>query len=219
MNHTDQTNVKSDPEILKGGKGGAMSDFSYSSYASFIFQVGPSGVGFYLQSHTFTPGTLTDGDNDDQFESGDTISAPVTGTYGGTYVDAMISYPGFANGSGLGADGYIFFDNPVTAPAFFPGFNFGNYSFCFIAGTEIATPGDAIKVENLEIGDEIKTADGQIIPVKWIGTQTIIPAFADKAAQPVLVSTGSLGAGTPNQDLIVTADHGLLIDDLVPRFA
>ncbi|WP_435258033.1 Hint domain-containing protein [Thioclava sp. FR2] len=90
---------------------------------------------------------------------------------------------------------------------------------CFLTGTAIATLSGERKVEDLKIGDLILTADGSAIPVKWVGRQTFrnniinLPLAADRA--PICIAKGALGSGLPKADLYVTADHGMIIDDLL----
>ncbi|WP_435258061.1 Hint domain-containing protein [Thioclava sp. FR2] len=90
---------------------------------------------------------------------------------------------------------------------------------CFLTGTQIATPTGERKVEDLQIGDLILTALGDAIPVKWIGRQSFrnnilnLPLAADRA--PICIAKGALGMGLPTADLYVTADHGMIIDDLL----
>jgi hypothetical protein len=53
---------------------------------------------------------------------------------------------------------------------------------------------------------------GQSVPVKWIGTQRIHPAFAgDKL--PICIRQGALGNDLPARDLFVSPGHALYIDD------
>ena len=85
---------------------------------------------------------------------------------------------------------------------------------CFGAGTMIATPEGEKAVETLEIGDMILTDDGKTVPVKWLGRQTVMPIFAGERARPVRVSAGALGNGLPHTELVLTADHALIIDGL-----
>ncbi|WP_439138116.1 Hint domain-containing protein [Roseicyclus sp.] len=85
---------------------------------------------------------------------------------------------------------------------------------CFGAGTLIATPEGETSVEALRIGDLILTADGRAVPVKWIGRQTIVSLFAGDRARPVRVAAGALGDGLPHTDLVLTADHALILDGL-----
>lgn len=86
---------------------------------------------------------------------------------------------------------------------------------CFAAGTGIACPGGERAVETLEIGDTVLTADGRAVPVRWIGRQTVDKRFtpAERFA-PVRVAAGALGGGLPERDLVLTADHALVLDGL-----
>lgn len=90
----------------------------------------------------------------------------------------------------------------------------GTYTYCFAPGTLIATPAGENTVETLRIGDLIATADGRAVPVKWIGHQTVTKLFAGERARPVRVSAGALGDGLPHTDLVLTADHALILDGL-----
>ncbi|MGQ0335435.1 Hint domain-containing protein [Halomonas elongata] len=86
---------------------------------------------------------------------------------------------------------------------------------CFAAGTMIATPDGEVAVETLSIGDLVLTADGKAIPVKWIGHQSPGKRISGLNKLPVRISEGALGSNLPNQDLVVTEDHGMVIDGLV----
>jgi predicted outer membrane repeat protein len=92
----------------------------------------------------------------------------------------------------------------------------GAYELCFAAGTRIATPDGARAVETLEIGETVLTAEGRAVPVKWIGRQTVSTRFrpADRLGL-VRFAAGSLGGGLPHTDLTVTADHGMLVEDII----
>ncbi|MEM1387068.1 MAG: Hint domain-containing protein [Pseudomonadota bacterium] len=88
------------------------------------------------------------------------------------------------------------------------------FPVCFAAGTWIASPTGEKLVENLLVGDLIHTAAGEVVAVKWIGRQTIMPAFSGPRAQPVKVKAGALGDGLPHHDLTLTADHALILDSM-----
>ncbi len=86
---------------------------------------------------------------------------------------------------------------------------------CFAPGTGIATPDGERAVERLRPGDPILTADGRTMPVKWIGRQTRNKLFTpEDRLRPVRVQAGALGPGIPHTDLILTADHALIVDGL-----
>lgn len=92
----------------------------------------------------------------------------------------------------------------------------GVTNLCFGAGTRIATQRGETPVEALQIGDLVQTEDGGAKPVKWIGRQTVAPRFNPaERLRLVRVGAGALGAQVPSRDLVLTADHALLIDGLL----
>lgn len=90
-----------------------------------------------------------------------------------------------------------------------------SYTYCFAAGTNIATPEGDRAVETLAIGDLVLTADGRTVAVKWLGHQTIRKFLNGARIQPVRIRAGALGDGLPQRDLVVTGEHGMVIDGLV----
>lgn len=87
---------------------------------------------------------------------------------------------------------------------------------CFYPGTMIATPDGPRAVETLVAGDAVRTADGAIQVIRWVGRQTVSTRFANPLrVLPVRIRAGALGAGLPVRDLLVSADHALLLDGLL----
>ena len=63
-------------------------------------------------------------------------------------------------------------------------------------------PDDADELE-VEIGDLVSTADGRVVPVKWMGRQTVHKLFTPaERFVPVRVKAGALGNGLPHTDLL-----------------
>ncbi len=87
---------------------------------------------------------------------------------------------------------------------------------CFRPGTRIATPSGVAPVETLRAGDPVRLADGRVMPVRWVGRQTVSRMFADPLqVLPVRIPAGALGAGLPTRDLMVSPGHALLLDGLL----
>lgn len=89
-----------------------------------------------------------------------------------------------------------------------------NVVICFTPGTKIATPKGEIAVEALQPGDKVFTRDNGIQEIVWAGHRTL---SADELVQspdlqPVLVRAGSLGPSVPEQDLLLSPNHRLLIN-------
>ena len=87
---------------------------------------------------------------------------------------------------------------------------------CFMPGTMIATPSGETAVEALSIGDMIRTADGREVAVKWVGRKTMkASVFLDDTMLPVCISAGALGNGLPRQDLYLSANHAMVMGDML----
>lgn len=94
--------------------------------------------------------------------------------------------------------------------------NGGAVAYCFMAGTEIATPTGGVAVEMLRAGDLVLCHDGRVAPVSWVGVQTIASRFADRLrVLPVRITAGALGNGLPWRDLLLSPDHALLLDGVL----
>ena len=87
---------------------------------------------------------------------------------------------------------------------------------CFMAGTGILTDRGEVFVEDLSAGDLVKTNEGRIQPIRWLGRQTVSIRFADPLrVAPIRIKADALGDGLPQRDLLLSPDHAVLIDDLL----
>ena len=88
---------------------------------------------------------------------------------------------------------------------------------CFAPETRIATPSGPIQIQHLRPGDLILTASGETQPVTWIGHRTLdLTRHADPAtAQPIRLRRDAFGPEKPNNDLRLSPDHALLIDNIL----
>ncbi|MBT56492.1 MAG: hypothetical protein CMF72_24230 [Mameliella sp.] len=168
--------------------------------------------------HNFVE-TISDGDADTTFETGDThfyVAGALTMVFQGTAVVDGITWPVFSYQEAPTYFTILMDQAPVTVPptlSYTPGETFNNA--CFAAGTLIATPAGDVPVETLQTGDQIRTADGRDVAVKWLGHLSYRPLFCSGKHLPVRIRAGALGDGLPLADLVVTADHGMIIDGLV----
>ncbi|MEH7827382.1 Hint domain-containing protein [Gemmobacter denitrificans] len=84
---------------------------------------------------------------------------------------------------------------------------------CFTAGTRIATPDGTRRVEDLQVGDLVLTADHGPQPIRWIGRRDLTAADLQAAPQlcPIRIAPGALGAGQPATELRVSPQHRMLV--------
>ncbi|ASP23695.1 Hint domain protein (plasmid) [Antarctobacter heliothermus] len=203
----------------------------FSDQFFYIDPFSPPGVGAQLDVFDLTGSdvnddgviTPTSGDTINGFDiiqsyNGDTVTVNVSGedqiTYTGvtfyiasaqwifTPTDGQLLQSGaFVSATGVPSQG------SVTTSALSPP--------CFAASTLIETPSGPRRVETLVAGDIILTADGGTTTVLWLGLKTCTRLSYGSAMQPVRIRAGALGEGLPTADLTVTADHGMIFDDLV----
>ncbi len=182
--------------------------------AAYCYSVNMAGSAFAIRSLYSVDVVCSDGEDDDVFTSSDGIVVD-----GGRFsADGPVTFLGVADNGWLGLlDGTYYFFTPDTyGPADPVSWTAGDFACCFLAGTALATPGGAVPIEALSVGDLVSTADGSVKPVRFVGRQTIATPFANvQRTRPVRVSAGALGEGLPVRDLCVSPDHALMLDGVL----
>lgn len=130
----------------------------------------------------------------------------------------------FFNASGGG--GWYFVPEPGSA--FTVGATLGNYQshyngwtyssvVCFAAGTRIATPRGARRVEDLRPGDLVLSPDGRDLVLRQIMTRNLTARETDRfeRLRPVCISAGALGPGVPHRDLRLSRQHRVMLRSVV----
>ncbi|OYV35126.1 MAG: hypothetical protein B7Z80_19280 [Rhodospirillales bacterium 20-64-7] len=93
---------------------------------------------------------------------------------------------------------------------------------CFCAGTRIATARGEVAVENLKVGDLVRTRDAGFVPIGWIGRRSYTPreVVENLDLRPIRIAAGALGPGMPARELRLSSGHAICIGDaLVPAGA
>ncbi len=85
-------------------------------------------------------------------------------------------------------------------------------AFGFAAGTRIRTAAGEVAVEDLVEGELIATAEGALLPLRWLGKRRFDARHAS-AQRPVCIRRDALGDNLPSRDLRLGRDHGLVLDD------
>ena len=98
------------------------------------------------------------------------------------------------------------------------------YYACYLKGTHISTPEGETKVEDLKLGDKVKTASGGAVKVKWIGFRKLnrkrIPESHLLRASPIRICKGAFAENVPHRDLTVSPGHRFDFDGaLVPALS
>lgn len=84
---------------------------------------------------------------------------------------------------------------------------------CFTPGTSIATPDGPRSVEDLREGDKVQTRDNGAQEIQWIGSRRMTGArmFVMPSLRPVRIHTGALGIERPEEELLVSPEHRMLV--------
>jgi hypothetical protein len=197
-----------------------MPDFNATHYMTFSSSTGnPSGVTGNADVTTFGL-TVTDANNDGNIDSTDYLMSSEFTYSGYTATIGGLDYAIFRGGA---TTFYIPYNSSVATPSN----DSSTWTFnqvaedavvvnCFLSGTMIATDTGEVAVESLKIGDEILSADGKALKIKWVARQDVLTTFGPaERLMPVRFAAGALGDGLPHADLTVTADHGMLIDGII----
>ncbi|GAB1362870.1 hypothetical protein MASR1M32_21060 [Rhodobacter sp.] len=91
--------------------------------------------------------------------------------------------------------------------------NIENVIPCFTPGTLIATPRGEVPVESLQAGDKVVTRDNGIQEIRWTGEKALTgqDLRLNSHLQPIFIKRGALGNGLPEQDMMVSPNHRLLV--------
>jgi hypothetical protein len=90
---------------------------------------------------------------------------------------------------------------------------------CFCRGTTILTERGDVPVEQLRAGDLVRTIDGGLRPVTWLGYRRIdLTRHVDPdLARPIRIRANAFADGVPRRDLLVSPDHAIYAEaGLVP---
>lgn len=84
---------------------------------------------------------------------------------------------------------------------------------CFTAGTLILTNDGLVPVEELKVGDLVMTVDRGLQPIRWVGRRKLTAATLAEKPQlrPIRIAAGALGKNIPENDLIVSPQHRILV--------
>ena len=90
---------------------------------------------------------------------------------------------------------------------------------CFTPGTLIQTPDGPRLIQDLRIGDRVQTKDNGAQPIEWVGSRRMTGArlFAMPRLRLVRIHVGALGLERPEEELLVSPEHRLLVQGPVAQ--
>jgi len=195
-----------------------------ATYKDQFFLIDPSSPPVAGTSLNFARYTLTDANNDNDFDrfNNDLINgSDITSSYPGDTV--TVNVPGVGNVTYTGTTFYLANGQTVFTPN--AGQVLQNGTFvsatwvntqgpllvnqlgpaCFCKGTLLRVPGGAVAIEALSPGDRVETMDHGAQTVRWIGRKTV-GGSGDFA--PVQFDAGAIGNNRP---LTVSPQHRVML--------
>ena len=90
----------------------------------------------------------------------------------------------------------------------------GSSIVCFVKGTLIETELGDVPIEQLRVGDFIRTRDNGFQPVRIVHTRTLTTETlqSNPSLFPVRINAGALAQGLPRRDLWVSQQHRMLLN-------
>ncbi len=165
-----------------------------------------------IGSESITDSVITLGETFAVSFSDPSVAAIYDGTY--TYVGYETVVDGVI-GQNVHGD-YFLFTNDGSVPIGYNlnGFVAEDFPVCYVRGTMIACLEGERAVETLRIGDLVRTHDGRLRPVKWVGHRVInCRTHPNPAAVwPVQIAAGAIGLESPSRDLLVSPTHTICVD-------
>ena len=86
---------------------------------------------------------------------------------------------------------------------------------CFVEGTKIATINGPIAVEDLEIGDMVRTMDAGFQPIRWIGSKTLRASDLKRSPhlKPITIAKNAFGKRGPARQLTLSPQHRVMLSN------
>lgn len=90
---------------------------------------------------------------------------------------------------------------------------------CFTRNTRIRTRTGDVTVHCLQLGQEVLTLDNGYQPIRWIGSRQLgtVDLLLKPALRPIRIQAGALGPRQPENDLVVSPQHRVLVRSAIAR--
>lgn len=96
---------------------------------------------------------------------------------------------------------------------------YSDFTACFVAGTRIHTRNGLVRVEDLEVGDEIETQDGEFQPLRLKLNRVVSSdeLIERPKLRPIRIEAGALGNQLPVRDLLVSPQHRMHVSSPIVK--
>ena len=103
-------------------------------------------------------------------------------------------------------------DNTITGAPPSPYPDLPDYT-CFVTGTPIETALGDVLIEDLELGELVKTSKRGYSEIRWIGRRHLSKAELARKPHlcPITIRAHAFGPGVPAQDILVSPQHRLAL--------
>lgn len=84
---------------------------------------------------------------------------------------------------------------------------------CFTPGTYVQMKRGKKRVEEVEVGDLVRTLDNGVQTVRWVGRVDVPKALLRRKPEyrPIRIRKGAFGGNVPNRDMLVSPQHRILL--------
>lgn len=82
---------------------------------------------------------------------------------------------------------------------------------CYVAGSRLEGVRGPVAVEDLRIGDLVKTRDSGPQPIRWIGWTEHRWPGTDEGLRPIRIPARSMDGRLPHRDLMISPQHRILL--------
>ena len=88
---------------------------------------------------------------------------------------------------------------------------------CFCRGTRILTDGGEVAVEDLRIGNQVRTISGSTRPIEWIGRRSLDCRrhAAPDRVKPIRIAPHAFGENRPKRVLLLSPGHSVFVEDVL----
>lgn len=200
----------SELELAAGGSGSLSGiGTQFINFGSIVFDAG--GTWFIGGDTAGLSGTISG------FAVGDTIELSGVTATGSSYSGGILTIQEAGGAATLHLPG-AFTTSSFHLVSVAGGTDISLTAPCFRTGTRILTNRGELPVETIKVGDQVSTIlHDRLATVIWVGCRRVDCARHPDPRQvwPVCIRAGAFGPSCPHNDLYVSPDHAIFVNDVL----